>query len=273
LEKDDLAKIANEIRQDIITMLVEAGSGHSAGPLDMADIFATLYFKILKNDPVKPKWSQRDRLVLSCGHIAPVLYATLARKGYFPLTELKTLRKINSRLQGHPHNLSLPGVEVTSGPLGQGLSQAIGFALNAKLDKANYYTYCIMSDAEQQEGQTWEGAMFAGSKKLGNLIAIVDRNKIQIDGCTEDVMTVDSIRARYEAFNWHVAEIDGHDFKDIIDACSEAKQVKSKPSLIIAHTISGKGVSFMEGDYTWHGKAPSAEEAVVAIRELRSLDN
>lgn len=271
MEKNKLAKIANEIRQDIIAMIAEAGSGHPAGSLDMADIFAALYFDILKIDPEKPKWSQRDRLVLSCGHIAPVLYATLARRGFFPLTELRNFRKINSRLQGHPHYGELPGIENTSGSLGQGLSQAIGMAMAAKIDHEKHHIFCIMSDGEQEEGQIWEAAMFAGAHKLDNLIAIIDRNQIQIDGSTEKVTTLEPLELKYKAFGWQTAKIDGHNFDDICDACAEAKTIKSKPSLIIAETISGKGVSFMEGDYHWHGKAPSGEEAIAALRELRSL--
>jgi len=271
-KEESLTRLANEVRQDIITMLVEAGSGHPAGSLGMADIFVALYFKILKIDPAKPHWSGRDRVVLSCGHIVPVLYATLARKGYFSMNELKTLRQINSRLQGHPYNLSTTGIDATSGSLGQGLSQAVGMAIAGKADKSNHHIFCIMSDAEQQEGQVWEAAMFAGGKKIDNLIAIIDRNHIQTDGDTEDVVALEPLVAKYRAFGWSVGEIDGHDFDDIIDACAEAKATRGKPSLIIANTISGKGVSFMEGDYHWHGTPPTPEEAIIALRELRSLD-
>lgn len=262
---------ANEIRTSIITTLVAAGSGHSAGPLGMADIFTSLYFSVLSHRPKDPYWEGRDRLVLSCGHIAPVLYATLAHAGYFPLSELKTLRKIDSRMQGHPHNLSTPGIENSSGPLGQGLSQAIGMALAARLNRERHHIYCIMSDGEQQEGQTMEAMMYAGNAKLANLTAIMDRNNIQIDGPTERVMPLEPLREKYEAFNWHVIEIDGHNMREILDACDQAKAIVEKPVLILAHTIPGKGVDFMEYDYHWHGKPPKPEEAVVALKELRTL--
>jgi transketolase len=266
-----LEEKANRIREDIIKMLVAAGSGHSAGPLGMADVFTALYFHILNHDPKKPLWADRDRLVLSNGHICPVLYATLAEAGYFPVSELKTLRQLNTRLQGHPHRGSLPGIETTSGPLGSGLSQAIGFALAAKLDNKKYRTYCLISDGEHDEGNTWEAVMFAGKNKLSNVTAIMDRNNIQIDGYTENVMPLEPIRKKYEAFNWHVLEINGHDFHQIISACAEAKAIYEKPTMIIAHTIPGKGVDFMENDYTWHGKPPKPEEAKRALAELRTL--
>lgn len=266
-----LEETANLIRQDIIEMLVEAGSGHSAGPLGMADVFTAMYFHILKHNPKRPDWPDRDRLVLSNGHICPVLYATLAHAGYFPVTELKTLRKLHSRLQGHPHRTALPGVETTSGPLGSGLSQAIGMALAARLDNKKYKVYCLMSDGEQEEGNTWEAAMFAGKNKLHNLIAIMDRNNIQIDGFTEDVMPLEPLREKYESFNWHVLEINGHSFEAISSAVAEAHAIYEKPTLIIAHTIPGKGVSFMENDFLWHGKPPKPEEAKEALQELRTL--
>jgi transketolase len=262
---------ANEIRMDIIAALLEAGSGHSAGPLDLAEIFTALYFNILKHDPKNPKWEARDRLVLSCGHVCPVLYATLANAGYFPREELKTLRKLGSRLQGHPHNLDLPGLETSSGPLAQGTSQAVGMALALRLDHSTSRVYLVMSDGEQDEGQTWEAAMLAGKNKLHNLTAIIDRNNIQIDGYTEDIMPLEGLRAKYEAFNWHVLEVDGHNIRDIIDACNEAKAIYEKPTVIIAHTIPGKGVDFMEGKFEWHGKPPNAEEAKLALHELRTL--
>lgn len=268
-----LEETANFIRRDIVKMLVEAGSGHSAGPLGMADIFTAFYFHILNHDPKKPEWPERDRLVVSNGHICPALYATLARAGYFPESELKTLRKLNSRLQGHPHRTSLPGLETTSGPLGSGLSQAIGMALAARLDGKKYRVYCITSDGEHQEGNTWEAVMFAGKHRLNNLTAILDRNNIQIDGFTEDIMPLEPLRAKYEAFNWHVLEIDGHNFEAIISAVAEAQAIYEKPTMIIAHTVPGRGVSFMEKDFTWHGKPPKAEEAKVALRELRTLGN
>lgn len=266
-----LEEMANTIRQDIISMLVEAGSGHSAGPLGMAEVFTALYFHILNHKPEDPNWPDRDRLVLSNGHICPVLYATLARAGYFPIEELKTLRKFGSRLQGHPHRGSLPGIENTSGPVAQGSSQAVGMALAAKMDKKRYQVYCIVGDGEQQEGQTWEAVMFAGKHKLDNLTFIMDRNNIQIDGFTEDVMPLENLKAKYEAFNWHVIEIDGHNIKQIIEACDEAKAIYEKPVMIIAHTIPGKGVDFMEWKYEWHGKPPNLEEAKEALRQLRTL--
>jgi transketolase len=268
-----LEETANFIRQDIIKMLLEARSGHSAGPLGMADILTAFYFHILNHNPKKPNWPDRDRLVLSNGHICPALYAVLARAGYFPMEELKTLRKLNSRLQGHPHRASLPGLETTSGPLGSGLSQAIGMALAAKLDGKKYRVYCITSDGEHQEGNTWEAAMFAGKNRLNNLTAIMDRNNIQIDGFTEEVMPLEPLRQKYEAFNWHVLEIDGHNFEEIISAVAEAQAIYEKPTMIIAHTVPGRGVSFMERDFTWHGKPPKPEEAKVALRELRTLGN
>jgi transketolase len=266
-----LELLANKIREDIIKMLLEAGSGHSAGSLGMADIFTAMYFHILNHDPKNPNLPDRDRLVLSNGHICPVLYATMARAGYFPLEELKTLRKLNTRLQGHPHRESLPGLETTSGPLGSGLSQAIGMALAAKLNKKKYRIYCLTSDGEHDEGNIWEAIMFAGKNKLNNITAIMDRNNIQIDGFTENVMPLESIKAKYEAFNWHVLEIDGHDISQIVDAVSEAQAIFEKPTMIIAHTIPGKGVSFMERDFAWHGIPPNKEQAVAALKELRTL--
>ncbi len=266
-----MEETANLIRRDIVDMLEEAGSGHSAGPLGMADIFTALYFHIINHDPKNPHWEHRDRVVLSNGHICPVLYAALARAGYFPLKELQTLRKLGSRLQGHPHRGSLPGVETTSGPLGCGLSQAIGMALAAKLDGKKHRIYCLMSDGEQDEGNTWEAVMFAGKNKLSNITAIMDRNNIQIDGFTEDVMPLESLREKYEAFNWHVIDISGHNFPSIIGAVAEAQAVFERPTMIIAHTIPGKGVSFMENNYLWHGMPPNREQARQAIRELRTL--
>lgn len=266
-----LEEIANRLRQSVIEMLVEAGSGHSAGPLGMADIFAAFYFHILNHDPKKPLWLDRDRLILSNGHICPIQYAALAQAGYFPLGELKTLRKLGTRLQGHPHRGTLPGVETTSGPLGSGLSQAIGMALAARLDQKKYRVYCLMSDAEHQEGNTWEAIMFAGKERLNNLTAVIDRNNIQIDGFTEQIMPLEPLRKKYEAFNWHVLEVDGHNIEDFVDAINEAKAIYEKPTVIIAHTIPGKGVDFMEKDFNWHGKPPTKEEAKVALAELRTL--
>jgi len=262
-------------------MLLEAKSGHSAGPLGMADVFTALYFNVLNHDPKNPTWDGRDRLVLSCGHINPVLYASLGEAGYFPKEELKTLRKFGTRLQGHPHNLSLPGIETTSGPLAQGSSQACGMAMAFKMNHNHNRIYLIMSDGEQQEGQTWEAVMFAGKYKLHNMTAIMDRNNIQIDGFTEDVMPLEDLKAKYEAFNWHVLEVDGHNIQQIIGACMEAKAIYEKPTLIIAHTIPGKGVDYMENNYFWHGSPPGvadvpgapskAEQGKVALEELRTL--
>ncbi|MBI4948241.1 transketolase [Candidatus Berkelbacteria bacterium] len=262
---------ANEIRQSIIEMLLEAGSGHSAGSLGMADVFTALYFEVLKIDPSKPNNPNRDRLVLSCGHICPVLYATLAHRGFFGRNELKTLRKFGSNLQGHPHIGSLPGIETTSGPLAQGLSQAIGMALAANLNDQDYQTYAILSDGEHNEGQLWEAIMFAVKNRLHNLTTIIDRNNIQIDGYTEDVMPLEPLAEKYRAFNWHVLEVDGHNINEIISSLRHARAVFEKPTVIIAHTIPGKGVDFMENDYHWHGKAPSSKEAQTAIKEIRSL--
>jgi len=252
-------------------MLVEAGSGHVAGPLDMADVFTVLYFWVLNHKPNDPWWDDRDRVYLSNGHICPVWYATLANAGYFPRSELKTLRKLNTRLQGHPHYHSLPGIENTGGPLGQGLSQAIGSSLAARLDGKRYRTFSLMSDAEHQEGQAWEAIMFAGKNKLHNLVAIMDRNNIQIDGFTEEIMPLEPLRAKYEAFNWHVLEVDGHNIEEIVDACHEAEAIFEKPTVIIAHTVPGKGVDFMEQKYEWHSKAFKPGEAETALKELRTL--
>ena len=273
---------ANDIRMSIIEMLMSAGSGHTAGPLGMSDIFATLYFYILKHDPKKPDWIDRDRIVLSNGHICPVLYATMAHAGYFPIEELKTLRKFGSRLQGHPHREYLPMLENSSGPLGSGLSQAVGMALADRIDgKENDRTiFCLMSDGEHNEGNTWEGIMLAGKERLHNLIAIVDRNNIQIDGNTEDVMPLEPLTDKWEAFNWHVQEIDGHNIVEIVDAVNRAKAVFEKPSVIIARTIPGKGVKEFERDYRWHGnppgkgpedKIPKEKQGEVALKELRTL--
>ncbi len=271
LSLEQLAVKANAIRQSIITMLLEAKSGHSAGPLGMVEIFTALYFSILRHDPKNPLWPERDRLLLSHGHICPGLYATLAHAGYFPIEELLTLRKLNTRLQGHPHRGSVPGIENTSGPLGQGLSQAIGMALAARFDKKKHTIYCLTSDGEQNEGQIWEAVMLAGKYKIDNLTAFLDRNNIQIDGNTEDIMPLESLRAKYEAFNWHVIEIDGHNFQQIIDASNTAKAIVEKPVMIIAHTIPGKGVDFMEYKYGWHGKPPNKEEAALAIAQLQEV--
>lgn len=263
---------ANELRQDLIKMLEHAGSGHSAGPLDLADIFAALYFHILKHDPKNPDWDERDILILSNGHCVPIRYVAMANAGYFPKEELMTLRQYGSRLQGHPERLKLPGMETTSGPLGSGLSQAAGMALALRMQKQGHrWVYCVTSDGEHDEGNFWEAVMFAAKYKLSNLITIVDRNNIQIDGPTEEIMPLEDLHAKWEAFGWHVLEIDGHNIESIIDACSMARAITDKPTVIIAHTIPGKGVKFMEYNYLWHGKPPDADEAKEALKELRTL--
>ncbi len=266
-----LETMANQLRQDIIEMLAGAGSGHPAGALGMADIFSAFYFHILNHDPKNPNWPERDRLVLSNGHICPVQYAALARAGYFPTEELKTLRKLGSRLQGHPYRKALPGIETSSGPLGEGLSQAIGIALAAKIDSKKYRTYCIMSDGEQNCGSVWEAAMSAGKYRLSNLTAVIDRNNIQSDGFTEEIMPLESLREKYESFNWHVLEVDGHNIEEFIDAVNEAKAIYEKPTIIVAHTIPGKGVDFMEFDFRWHALALNKEQAQKALEELKTL--
>lgn len=265
---------ANDIRQSIIEMLVAAGSGHTAGPLGMSDIFATLYFHALKHDPSNPNWTDRDRVILSNGHICPVLYATLAHAGYIPKQELLTLRKLHSRLQGHPHRDFLPILETSSGPLGSGLSQAVGMALANRLDhgkKSNTFFYCFLGDGELNEGQVWEAALHAGKEKLHNIIAIIDRNNIQIDGFTEDVMPLEPLHTKWESFGWHVQEIDGHSIHAIVDAIGQAQAIFEKPSVIIAHTIPGKGVEMFERDYVWHGIPPTKEQGEKALTELRTL--
>lgn len=262
---------ANDIRMSILEMLEEAKSGHTAGPLGMADIFTALYFHIAQNDPKNPNWEERDRIILSNGHIVPVRYATMAHAGYFPVEELKTLRKFGSRLQGHPERHMLPGMENTSGPLGSGLSQASGMAYALRMDGKKNRIYCCMSDGELQEGNSWEAIMFAGAKKLGNLTAIIDRNYIQIDGNTENVMPLEPLADKWKSFNWHVIEINGHNFTEIVDACEMAKTITDKPTVIVAHTIPGKGVKEIEGDYKWHGTPPNAEQEKKWLGELRTL--
>lgn len=253
-------------------MLERAGSGHSAGPMDLADIFTALYFDILKHDPKKPDWDQRDILLLSNGHCVPVLYATMAQAGYFEREELMTLRKFGSRLQGHPERTRLPGLENTSGPLGCGLSQAAGMALAMRMNRQLHrYIYVVMGDGEQNEGNVWEAAMLVSKYKLNNVIAITDRNNIQIDGPTELVMPLEDLRAKWEAFGWHVIEIDGNNIEAFIDATAMARAIVEKPVMIIAHTVAGKGVDFMEYDFHWHGTAPNAEQAKLALHELRTL--
>lgn len=266
-----LEDMAIRLRRDIIAMVSGAGSGHIAGPLGMADIFTALYFHILNHNPKKPNWSERDRVILSNGHICPVLYAALAHAGYFPVEELKTLRKTGTRLQGHPHRGALPGVETTSGPLGSGLSQACGMALAARMDAKKYRIYCLMSDAEHQEGNLWEAAMFAAKYRLNNITAIVDRNNIQIDGFTENIMPLEPFRQKYESFGWHVLEVNGHSFEEVIAAANEARAIYERPTVILAHTIPGRGVHFMEHDYLWHSKPFKPGEREAALKELRTM--
>ncbi len=267
----ELETKANEARELLIEMLTEAGSGHTAGPLGMADIFTAMYFHVLNHDPKNPEMPDRDRLILSNGHITPIRYVVMAMAGYFPVEELKTLRKFGTRLQGHPERERLPGVETTSGPLGSGLGQAAGYAYAARMDGKKFRTYCFMSDGEQEAGATWEAAMFIGKNKLSNLTAVIDRNNIQIDGMTENVMPLESLKAKYEAFNWHVLEVDGHNIEQFVDAIEEAKAIYEKSTLIIAHTIPGKGIKEIEFDYKWHGIPPKPEEAAKFLSELRTL--
>lgn len=268
-----IEKKANDIRRDIITMLEAAGSGHSAGPLGLADIFAALYFHVLSLRPQEPDWAERDVLYLSNGHCVPVQYAAMAEAGFFDKAELKTLRKLGSRLQGHPEREKLPGLEHTSGPLGSGLSQAAGYAYSLQYidNQPHRFVYVIMGDGELDEGNIWEAAMFAGKYKLSQLVGIIDRNNIQIDGTTEDVMPLEDLRGKWESFGWHVLEIDGHNVESIIDACAEARAITNRPTMIIAHTIPGKGVNFMEYNYKWHGIPPNAEQAKEALHDLRTL--
>lgn len=267
-----IAEKARQIRRHIIMMLEKAGSGHSAGALGMSDIFAVLYFSILRHKPQHPDWDERDMMVVSNGHIAPVIYASLAESGYIATDELATLRRLGSRLQGHPERTVLPGIETTSGPLGCGLSQAAGMAYVLQYLQANphRFVYVTMGDGELDEGNIWEAAMFAGKYKLSQLVAIVDRNNIQIDGSTEEVMPLEDLRGKWESFGWHVQEIDGHDIRSIVIAASMARAVTNRPSVIIARTIPGKGVDFMEYDYTWHGKSPNHEQAHKALSQLPS---
>jgi transketolase len=278
-----LQQKANDIRISIIESLVEAKSGHTAGPLGMADIFTLLYFHILRHDPKNPDWSERDRVILSNGHICPVLYATMAHAGYFPVEELKTLRKFGSRLQGHPHREFLPMLENSSGPLGSGLSQATGMAIADRMDNGRQTSkkiYCLISDGELNEGNSWEAILLAGKERLGNLIAVIDRNNIQIDGYTEDVMPLEPLADKWNSFNWHVIEVSGHNIVALNEAFEEAQAVYEKPVVIIAHTIPGKGVPEFERDFRWHGNPPGLgpedkikkdKQAEVALNELRTL--
>lgn len=272
---------ANDVRQEIIQMLVAAGSGHSAGPLGMADVFTAIFYEVAQLDPKRPDWPERDRIVLSNGHIAPVLYALMAETGFFPKTELKTLRQFGTRLQGHPERLRLPGVENTSGPLGNGLPQAAGMALGFRMDGTKQHVWCFAGDGELNEGIIWEAAMFAAAKKLNNLTVIIDRNNIQIDGYTENVMPLEPLADKWRAFGWHVIEVDGHNIEEVVAACGQARAVFERPTVIIAHTIPGKGVDYMEQDPIWHGMPPGLkdvagdppkdEQAKVALADLRTL--
>jgi transketolase len=266
--RKELELRANDVRVGIIRSLLAAGSGHSAGSLDMADVFTALYGFVMRHDPTRPDWPDRDRLLLSCGHIAPVRYSAMANFGYFPVEELLTLRKFGSRLQGHPERVKLPALETTSGPLGEGLAQGTGMALGAKLDNKDWRVYVVCSDAEHQCGLHMEAMMTAGKFKLDNLTVIIDRNFIQIDGSTEEVMPLEPFADKYRAFNWEVFECNGNDMGELIATLERAKEVKGKPQVVIAHTLPGKGVSFMEGDYTWHGKPPNKEQADTALAEL-----
>lgn len=268
---DSLAATALKIRQLIITMLAHAKSGHSGGALGMADVFTALYFAIAKHDPQKPDWVERDRILLSNGHICPVLYATLAEAGYFSTQELFTLRQLHTRLQGHPHLGSAPGVENTSGPLAQGLSQACGTTHAFKIDGKSNQVFCLMSDGELEEGQNWEAFMYAGKYKLSKLTVVIDRNDIQIDGFTSDIMPLEPLRQKLESFNWHVIDVDGHDFKSLLHAFHSAQQTEY-PTALICHTIPGKGVDFMENKYEWHGKPPTSEQAEQALEQLKGAN-
>jgi len=279
----DLELTADLIREDIIISLAAAKSGHSAGPLGMADIFTALYFEVLKHNPKKPWWEGRDRMLLSNGHICPVLYAAMARIGYFPRKELLTLRKLGSRLQGHPHRESLPGLEITSGPLGSGLSQAAGMAYGLRLDGKKNLVFCLTSDGEHDEGNTWEAVLFAAKYKLNRLIAILDRNYIQIDGNTENIMPLDPLDEKYRAFGWKVRSIDGNNMPEIVKVLRTARHNQDRPLMIIAHTTPGKGVKYMEHDYRWHGTPPGSimtertppkeEQVRVALAELHGKES
>jgi len=268
LSAEELKELAKRLRRHIITMIGKAGSGHPGGSLSAVEILATLYCKILRHDPQNPCWPERDRFILSKGHAAPVLYATLAECGYLPIDELCSLRQLDSRLQGHTDRRACPGVEMSAGALGQGLSFAIGIALAGRLDSRNYKVYVLMGDGECDEGQVWEAAMAAAHFKLDNLVAIVDNNGLQIDGWNRDVMNLDPFTDKWRAFGWHVIETDGHDFNQLIDAFEQAKKITGQPTIIIARTIKGKGVSFMENVADFHGIPPNAEQVEIALKEL-----
>jgi len=265
---EDLAAVCKRLRRDIVTMIGKAGSGHPGGSLSAVEIVATLYWNVMRHKPADPSWKDRDRFILSKGHAVPVLYAALAETGYFPIKELDTLRQIDSFLQGHADHCCTPGVEMSSGSLGQGLSFAVGTALAGRLDKASWRVYALLSDGECDEGQTWEAAMSAGMFKLDNLTAIVDKNGIQLSGFTKDIMNTDPLNKKFEAFGWHVVEVDGHNITQLMDAYEKAEMIKWQPTVIIAQTIKGKGVSFMENNVEFHGKAPNAEQLEKALKEL-----
>ncbi|MCR4998055.1 MAG: transketolase [Butyrivibrio sp.] len=267
----ELQKIANEVRKGIVTAVHAAGAGHPGGSLSAADIYTYLYFEEMNIDPKDPKAADRDRFVLSKGHTAPGLYSVMAQRGYFPVEELKTLRKLGSRLQGHPSMQYLPGLDMSSGSLGQGISVACGMALSAKLDNKDFRTYTLLGDGEIEEGQVWEAAMFAGFRKLDNLVVIVDNNGLQIDGPVDQVCSPYPIDKKFEAFNFHVINVDAHDFDALRAAFKEARETKGQPTAIIAHSIKGKGVSFMENQVSWHGVAPNDEEYAKAMEDLNKI--
>jgi len=268
LSTAELKEMAKKLRRHVITMIATAGSGHPGGSLSAAEVIAALYFRVLRHNPENPQWAERDRFILSKGHAAPILYAALAETGYFPVAELATLRKLDSRLQGHADRKFTPGVEMSAGSLGMGLSFAIGVALAAGLDSKIYRTYVLLSDGECEEGQTWEAALSAAQFKLDNLTAIVDCNGMQLSGWTRDIMNLEPFTQKWQAFGWHTIDIDGHDFDQILSACQGAEKIKGKPTVIVARTIKGKGVSFMENNAAFHGKAPTREEAERALKEL-----
>jgi transketolase len=265
---EDLPAVCKRLRRDIVTMIAKAGSGHPGGSLSAVEIVVSLYWNVMRHKPTDPVWQDRDRFILSKGHAVPVLYAALAETGYFPIKELDTLRQIDSFLQGHADHCCTPGVEMSSGSLGQGLSFAVGSALAGRLDKASWRVYALLSDGECDEGQTWEAAMSAGMFKLDNLTAIVDKNRIQLSGFTKDIMNTDPLNKKFEAFGWHVIEVDGHNITQLLDAFKNARMIKGQPTVIIAHTVKGKGVSFMENNVDFHGKAPNAEQLEKALKEL-----
>ena len=265
---EDLEKKADLLRLDVIEATTVAGSGHPGGSLSAADLMTALFFRVMNHNPQDPQWADRDRFILSKGHAAPILYSALAESGYFPKEELLTLRKLGSRLQGHPVRGKVPGVEMSTGSLGQGLSMACGIALAGKLDKKEYTVYCLLGDGELQSGQNWEAVMFAHHYRLNNLIAFVDRNRLQITGCTEEAMSLDPLPDKWKAFGWNVIIINGHSMVQILEACAKAKESKRNPTVVIMNTIKGKGVSFMENNCEFHGKTCKTSEREIAVKEL-----